>query len=290
MKSTTINNAAPTKPVNKKRRAKVLATIVVLLLAAYLTWHFDKYRKIPIEHAINPVWWVKHAEGMDLYDPDSGLLYHGNPNLKEVAITIDDGPNPVYGPGLIAALHDNNCPATFFVVGTRARLYPDLLREMVQDGDEIGNHTYNHMRLPALKPHEIASEIRDDDNDIFLATGIHTKLLRPPGMEYDNKVLTISKGLGYRTISYTVAAKDYLPQSPQWIADRVVDRTEAGSIILLHQDTPNTAKALPIIIKSLRDKGYKFVTIKTMLDHLHVKPLDNKPPKSTIWDMGPGTE
>ena len=262
----------------------------IVLVVIYLGWHFDKYRKIPIEHAINPIWWIRHNAGTDLYDPDTGMLYHGNPKLKEIALTIDDGPNPLYGPDIIATLHQYNCPATFFVVGLRARQYPNILREMVKDGDEIGNHTYDHQRLPALKPHEIADELRDDDADIFRATGIHTRLLRPPGMEYNQKVLTVSKALRYQTISYTDAAKDFLPQDPSFISNRIVDRCENGSIILLHQDTPDTVKALPAIITTLRGQGYTFVTIATMLKHMNVPPLDNKPPKSQLWDIGPGQE
>jgi peptidoglycan/xylan/chitin deacetylase (PgdA/CDA1 family) len=278
---------------SKKRKGnpkRALVIAIVLFVAFYLVWHFDKYRKIPIEHAVNPVWWIRHEEGNDLYDPDSGMLYQGNPKLKEIALTIDDGPNPLYGPAIIETLHQYNVPATFFVVGTKAREYPNILRMMAKDGDEIGNHTYDHQRLPALKPHEIASEIRDDDADIFRATGIHTRLLRPPGMEYNNKVLTVSKALGYRTISYTEAAKDFLPQTPSFISQRIINRVENGSIILLHQDTPDTVQALPAIITGLRAQGYQFVTIKTMLEHLNAPPLDNKPPKSKLWDIGPGTE
>lgn len=285
-----MSNSVSTKAKKPPRKIKIGVIIALLVLVFFIAWGVDRYRKIPIQYLINPVWWVEHSHGTDLYDPDSGMLYHGNPKLKEIALTIDDGPNPAYGPAILATLKANNCPATFFVVGIRARQLPNLLREMAADGDEIGNHTYDHQRLPGLPPHSIASELRDDDNDIFRATGIHTRLLRPPGMEYNHKVLTVAKALGYRTISYTVAAKDYLPQDPAWIAQRVIDRTENGSIILLHQDTPDTVQALPTIIKSLRAKGYEFVTIKTMLADLKVPPLDNKPPKAKLWDIGPGTE
>ena len=109
-------------------------------------------------------------------------------------------------------------------------------------------------------------------------------------MEYNTKVLTVAKALGYRTISYTDAAKDYMPQDPNWIAQRVIDRAENGSIILLHQDTPDTVKALPTIITTLRKQGYNFVTISTILKDLKAQPLDNKPPKPQLFDFGPGTE
>ncbi|HEX5324674.1 MAG TPA: hypothetical protein VFW40_12875, partial [Capsulimonadaceae bacterium] len=81
----------------------------------------------------------------------------------------------------------------------------------------------------------------------------------------------------YVTVSWTDAAKDYLNQQPDWIAERVLDRAENGSIILLHQDTPDTAQALPAIITKLKAQGYQFVTINTMLAHLGVQPYVSEP-------------
>lgn len=249
----------------------------ILLLAAYCAWHFDRYRKIPIEHAINPVWWYRHIEGTDLYDPSIAMLYHGNPKYHEVALTIDDGPNRIYGPQILSVLEQYHVPATFFVVGVRVKDSPDLIRRMVADGDEVANHTYDHQRLNRLKPHQIANELRDDDVNIFNAAGVHTTVMRPPGEDFNNTVLHVNKALGYVTVYWTDAAKDYLNQSPNWIADRIMDRVENGSIILLHQDTPDTAQALPSIITKLKAQGYQFVTINTMLAHLGVQPYASQP-------------
>jgi peptidoglycan/xylan/chitin deacetylase (PgdA/CDA1 family) len=286
LETKTIESSSVTKKRGVNRTTKVVASIILLSFVGYFSWHFAKYHKVPID----PTWLLRRVAGVQNYDPDSGILYHGNPNIREVALTIDDGPNPKFGPGIIDTLHKYNCPATFFVVGIRVRQYPNIIREMVDDGDEIGNHTYDHQRLPALKPHEIAAELRDDDNDIFRATGIHTRIMRPPGMEYSHKVLTVVKAMGYRTVSWTVAAKDFLNQKPSFIEQRVEDRIEPGSIILLHQDTPYTQMALPTIITSLRSRGYKFVTISTLLKDMNAPPLNNKPPKNEPWDSGLGQE
>lgn len=268
------------------RRIKICLLIAFLLLAGYVGYHFAKYHSI----GIHPAWLLRRMAGAQYYDADSGVLYQGSPKLKEVAITIDDGPNPKYCPGILAALRANHCPATFFVVGVKCREYPNLLREMVKDGDEIGNHTYDHQRLRALPPHEIASELRDADADVFDVTGLHTDIMRPPGMEYDHKVLTVAKALGYRTISWSVTAKDYLKQSPDFIEKRAIDGAVNGSIILLHQDTPYTAQALPSIITGLRSKGFRLVTIGTMLKDMNAPPLDKNAPKNEPWDNGLGQE
>jgi peptidoglycan/xylan/chitin deacetylase (PgdA/CDA1 family) len=214
------------------------------------------------------------------------MLYHGNPKYHEVALTVDDGPNRIYGPQILGVLEQYHVPATFFVVGVRVKDSPGLIRRMVADGDEVGNHTYDHQRLNRLKPHQIANELRDDDINIFEAAGVHTTVMRPPGEDFNNTVLHVNKALGYVTVYWTDAAKDYLQQSPEWIADRIMDRVENGSIILLHQDTPDTAKALPVIIAKLRAQGYHFVTINTMLAQLGVQPYlaeeqKNAPPNPT---------
>lgn len=242
-----------------------------LVVVGVLAVRWDRYRTVPIERALNPSYWIRHVRGLDRYDPDTALLEHGNPDLPEVALTIDDGPDPRYGPDIAAYLKKRGVAATFFVVGKRVKEYPDVVKTIEADGFEIGNHTYDHQRLDQLKPHEIANELRICDRDVMAVTGHHTTLMRPPGVQYNDQTLRTAKALGYVTVSWTCGAKDYDPQTPQYIAQRVVDRTEPGSIIILHQDTPGTLKALPFIIDRITERHLHFVTISQMLDHLHAR-------------------
>ena len=259
------------------KRARVAVTAAAVIAAGLFAWQWDRYRAVPIERALNPGYWIRHWQGRDRYDPDTALLEHGDPGRSEVALTVDDGPDPLYGPAIASYLKQQGVAATFFVVGKRVKQYPEVLRAIASDGFEIGNHTYDHQRLDQLKPHEIANEIRFCSRDIEEVTGKRPTLLRPPGVQYNDTVLHTAKALGFVTVSWTCGAKDYDPQPPQFIAQRVVDRSEAGSIIILHQDTPNTLKALPFIISGLRQRGFTFVTISRMLDHLHAK-LPPAPP------------
>ncbi len=254
------------------KQSKVFGSVAAVALIGWAGWQANLSRKVPLERALNPVFWVQHMRGEDRYDPQTALLEHGNPNYREVALTIDDGPDPKLGPPIAAYLKANNVPAAFFLVGIRVKQYPQVARLLARDGFELGNHTYDHQRLPELKPHEIANEIRLCDRDVAQATGRHLYLLRPPGVQYDDKTLRTAKALGYVTVSWTVGAKDYDTQAPQWIADRVLRRTEPGSIILLHQDNPSTLAALPRIVDGLRAQGYTFVTVSQMLAHLGVPP------------------
>ena len=254
---------------------KVIGLVIAIVILGWAGWQANLSRKVPLERALNPVFWVRHWRGTDRYDPQTALLEHGNPAFKEVALTIDDGPDPKLGPPIAAFLKANGVQATFFLVGKRVRQFPDVARLLARGGFELGNHTYDHQRLPGLKPHEIANEIRLCDRDVAQATGQHLHLLRPPGVQYDDKTLRAAKALGYVTVSWTTGARDYDTQPPQWIADRVLRRTEPGSIILLHQDNPSTLAALPLIVAGLRGRGYSFVTVSQMLAHLGVRP-ENK--------------
>ncbi len=256
------------------RRRRLLTAAAVLLVAgiALSAWVLNPRRKVPLRKVFNPAEWVRHWQGIDHYDPHQALLSEGDPNVPEVALTFDDGPDPTYGPQVAAILKAKNVPATFFMVGKRVRQFPEVARLLAQDGFELGNHTYDHKSLPALKPHEIANELRLCDSDIFWATGQHTDLMRPPGVQYNDKVLHVAKALGYVTVSWTVGAKDYDKDvGPDFIRERVLDRTAPGSIILLHQDTAATVAALPAIIDGLRADGYRFVTISQMLARLGKK-------------------
>jgi len=250
-------------------RRRRLLTVFAVLLAAGIglsAWVLNPRRKVPLRKVFSPAEWVRHWQGIDYYDSHQALLSEGDPSVPEVALTFDDGPDPIYGPQVAAILKTKNVPATFFLVGKRVRQFPEVARLLAQDGFELGNHTYDHQSLPALKPHEIANELRLCDRDIFEATGHHTDLMRPPGVQYNDKVLHVAKALGYVTVSWTVGAKDYDKDiGPDFIRERVLDRTAPGAIILLHQDTPATVAALPAIIDGLRANGYRFVTVSQML-------------------------
>ncbi len=261
---------------NQKMNAhfrKIAPVASVLVLGAALAgWALDPHRKVPLRKVFSPAEWVLHWQGRDHYDAQNALLQEGDSAVPEVALTFDDGPDPVYGPQVAAILKAKHVPATFFLVGMRVKQYPQVARLLAADGFELGNHTYNHQDLPALKPHEIANELRLCDQDIYAATGRHTTLMRPPGVQYNDKMLGVTKALGYVTVSWTVGAKDYdKDTNADFIQERVLDRTAPGAIILLHQDTPATVAALPAIINGLRAQGFRFVTVSQMLARLHAK-------------------
>ena len=225
------------------------------------------------------------ATNKGLFDPARALLKRGPRNERTLVLTFDDGPHPECAEPLLDALKRLDVKATFFVVGERVRERPDVVRRMLVEGHEVGNHTEDHRRLHALSRERVETELRECETDVLRATGRGMTLMRPPGMRYTAAVLAISRSLGYVTVGYNNSAADYVPNgglsdltpeetaayglAPQVLADRVVRGFKPGTIILLH-DNSATLAALPEIVARARAQGYRFVTTAEMLASLPV--------------------
>lgn len=251
----------------RQRRVRVLIAVAAIVLVAG-GWVLNQHRHVPVHDAINPMFWLRRWRGEDLYDARLRLLYHGSHALKEVALTIDDGPHEPTDARLLEVLRQYRVRATFFVIGENVRQHPEIVRRLLAEGHEIGNHTQAHLRLTTLTPRQVRNEINNCDINFYRATRRHLRLLRPPGERYSDMVLREARRLGYTTVDETVGARDYEPVSADFIVARALRYTENGSIILLHDEYGATAAALPRIIRSLRRRGYRFVTISEMIVHL----------------------
>ena len=201
------------------------------------------------------------------YELRDDILVHGNGSLKEVALTFDDGPRPENVRPILDFLGHEKIKATFFVVGEKVEEYPALVRRMLNEGHEVGNHSYSHPRLDGMTDEQIRAEIGKCARAVENATGAGMNLFRPPGMRYDETVIRTAQDLGYVTVHWNAAAQDYKAQDPASLAHKVLKRVQPGSVILLHSH-PDTIQALPRIISELKRKGYRFVRVSQMLGRL----------------------
>ncbi len=246
---------------------RVSALVILVLIGYWAVW-YNNHRTIGWGQTFNPIYWYRRYRGEDLYIPSQALLLHGNRALHEVTLTFDDGPHRESLPSILATLQRFHVHGTFFDVGENMTASPDLVKLTLKDGNEIGDHSSTHLRLPKLSPLERHHEINDADITFCRITGKHMHLFRPPGMEYNDRVLQSLMNHGYITVSYTDASRDYAPGiTTSFVVDRTLDRVENGSIILLH-DYPDTARALPAIIEGLQKRGYKIVTVSHMIRDL----------------------
>lgn len=192
-------------------------------------------------------------------------LMHGNLSQKRIALTFDDGPHPNYTPKILSVLKQNNVKATFFLVGEMAEKFPNLVKAELAAGNAVGNHTYHHVSLPKIPEGYVATEIKACGIVLEKITGKPAHLFRPPGGEYNDYVAQTAEALGYRIILWTDDPGDYANPGEDVILSRTLDKVENGGIILIHDGVQQTINVLPKIIKTLKARGYEFVTIDEMI-------------------------
>jgi len=213
----------------------------------------------------------------------SGLLDGGENKRKIVALTFDDGPDPRWTPQILQILRENNVPATFFLIGENAEAHPNLVQDEWNQGMEVGNHTFTHPEIvdnaegSASVPLRTKLELDATQRVIEALTGHMTVLFRAPNhadseptTEADFDPIIDAQRLGYIFVGETIDPTDWFPgiKSDQ-IVRTVLAGAPEGNCILLHDaggDTrQETIKALPIIIKTLKARGYKFVLVSSLM-------------------------
>lgn len=191
-------------------------------------------------------------------------LVRGNPQRREIALTFDDGPHPLFTEQLLAILRHEKVTATFFVIGQNVDAHPDLVQEAAAQGIEIANHTYHHLRLPTIPVKDIANELENGARAIQRAIGYSTRLYRPPGGEYDLDTINTTRELGYVMVLWTDDPGDYADPGQSVIENRVLRAVSNGGILLLHDGAAQTVQILPDLIRKLKARGYRFVTCSEM--------------------------
>ncbi len=193
---------------------------------------------------------------------------------KEVALTFDDGPGP-YTPDILRILVRQHVPATFFEVGIEEQYFHAATSEIVARGYPIGDHTENHSPMSHLKRKAQQAQLIQESAAIGNYGAPFPRLFRPPYGLWDSTTLSLLRKYKMLMVMWTVDTDDYEMPGVNTIVQRAVDGAQPGAIILLHDAGGNrsqTVAALPRIIRALRKRGYKLVTIPRLL-------LDNPAPK-----------
>jgi peptidoglycan/xylan/chitin deacetylase (PgdA/CDA1 family) len=200
----------------------------------------------------------------------AGLDTNGPRDRKIVALTFDDGPSE-YTPAFLDVLREKGVPGTFFEIGQEMPGREDTMRRILAEGDEIGDHTMNHVELPDY------AQIAGAASRIADYTGFQPCLFRPPGGAVDASVIASAGSLGLRTINWDVDPRDWSNPGTGAIYSTIVDTAQPGSIVLMHDgggDRSETLAALPEVIDTLRARGYRFETVTELLGHrLIYKPF-----------------
>lgn len=203
-----------------------------------------------------------------LFGPSLGRIAS---NRKVVALTFDDGPNPDATPIILDTLAEKGVRATFFVLGSHAERWPELVRRISQEGHQLGNHGYFHRKLQFKSPFYVSRDIRLGIRAIRRAGAPAPRYFRAPHGFRSPWTTPIASSYGERTVGWSLGVWDSDRPGVEEIVRRTLEGVVPGSIVLLHDgdgynpdgDRMQTAAALPHIIDRLKDQGYEFATLPT---------------------------
>jgi peptidoglycan/xylan/chitin deacetylase (PgdA/CDA1 family) len=216
-------------------------------------------------------WWACSEPGSTFFRP---VLIRGPVEGKRIALTFDDGPAERFTGQILDILREHRVPATFFVCGKNVEERPDLLRRMVAEGHEIGNHTYSHLFVYFKSRRRLAEEIDRTQTLIEKVAGFRPALFRPPyGARWFGLIPTLVER-GMHLILWSATGYDWRKDAPG-ITAAALRELKPGVIMLLHDgretrpptevDRSGTVAALPEIIAGARRLGYTFTSLKDFL-------------------------
>ncbi len=178
-----------------------------------------------------------------------------------IALTFDDGPNMITTKSILETLKDNGAVATFFVLGSRAKQNKELILQMAENGNEIGNHTYSHKLLTKLSKDELSNQIKQTQNIINEITGIEPIVMRPTYGEVNDRIKEI---IGMPLILWSVDPKDWKTKNAKAVSEHILSRAKDGDIVLMHDIYLSTAEAVKTVIPELIKRGFELVTVSEL--------------------------
>ena len=215
------------------------------------------------------------VESSYINDYEDLIIKCGNTNEKIVALTFDDGPDEVFTPQILDILKKYNIKATFYVIGEKVQYNKKIIRREYEEGHEIGNHTFTHINAAKKSRAEIESEVTKTQEAIKEVTGEYPTLFRPPYRALSRDLCQTVKSKNMNIILWSnIDVRDWSNPGVNSIVSTIENKVENGNIIILHDyntvrnDKSQTIQALEIVIPKLKEKGYKFVTISELMEHL----------------------
>ena len=206
-----------------------------------------------------------------------GAFYKGSPDEKVLYLTFDNGFENGYTESILDSLKKEKVPATFFLTGHYLKSATDLVKRMIKEGHEVGNHSYGHPNMANLSEARMKEEWQKFDQLLAEKTGLkHTRFVRPPEGVFSENLLAYGNELGYRHVFWSVAFVDWhadRPQGKAYAYNHLMNQIHPGAIILMHTVSPDNAQAIPDYIRDAKAKGYTFASLESLYDKSIDYPL-----------------
>lgn len=198
-----------------------------------------------------------------LLEENNGIAL-GNQEKKYIYLTFDEGYEAGYTPKILETLKNNDVKAAFFITAHYVNTRPDLVKQMIDEGHIIGNHTVNHKSMPDLSEEQITSEVMDLHKAVYEKFVYEMKYIRPPKGEFSQRTLIQTNNLGYKTVMWSFAYEDWnenkQPDETK-AKEKILNNLHNGEIMLLHGNSKTNTDLLDTIIKEAKNMGYEFKSL-----------------------------
>ncbi len=188
----------------------------------------------------------------------------GNSEEKTIYLTFDEGYEAGYTEKILSVLKENDVKAAFFITAHYVNTQEELVKQMIEVGHIVGNHTVNHKSMPDLGEEEIEKEVMDLHKSIYEKFGYEMKYIRPPKGEFSERTLKVTNSLGYKTVMWSFAYEDWnedkQPDEEQ-AKKKILDNLHNGEIMLLHGNSKTNTNILDSVIKEAKNMGYEFKSL-----------------------------
>jgi peptidoglycan/xylan/chitin deacetylase (PgdA/CDA1 family) len=244
------------------------------LTTSTLTYDLKNKEIINLEEIINDIPVVVVSQ--ETTEPISKDVILMNPNIEMVssernidpdkpmiALTFDDGPHKNTTIPILDTLKLYNGVGTFFILGNRVKNNENLLKRMISEENEIGNHSFSHKQLTTISSSEVKSQIDKTQKAVLEVTGSKPKVMRPTYGSYNSK---LKSQIDMPMILWSIDTLDWESRDPVKIATHVLDNVEDGDIILMHDIYESTVDAVKILVPELISRGYQLVTVSELYE------------------------
>ena len=206
------------------------------------------------------------AEELAKYD----ACYIGDTSKKTLYLTFDAGFENGHTPAILDALKKHNAQAAFFVVGHYLETAPDLIKRMVEDGHVVGNHTYHHPDMSAIRDEAAFRAELEETETLYreIVGADMPKLYRPPQGKFSLENLKAAKTLGYKTLFWSLAYVDWVQDkqpNAQQAFDKLIPRAHNGAVVLLHSTSATNAQVLDELLTKWESMGYRFAPLSELM-------------------------
>jgi probable sporulation protein (polysaccharide deacetylase family) len=261
----------------------------------------QKHNEAPVDAKVDPVWKAipgyngrevdlstsyKEMSEIKKFDPSQVVykevppktllkdlppnpIFRGNPKKPMVALMINVAWGNEYIPQMLKTLNQYHVKATFFLDGSWVKKNPKLALMISEEGHAIGNHAYNHPDLKLKSKAETIDQIKKTNETIEAVLDVKPTYFAPPSGSFNQQTVDVAHSLGMHTVLWTVDTVDWKHPNPNDMVERVTNKVEAGSMVLMHP-TKETMEALGMMIKEIEAKGYELGTVPELLSEARV--------------------